>query len=298
MSAVDHTAQDGIALDSRGILDPGRMRQHVRFTRYEPEGELRGIVQWLWSVHWELPEGETFVQPVLAHPTANLSVGARSTRGIDDDTIETTFVGVVSRIDRRRLRGASWNVAAKLEPGACGALLDRDAALVTDRILPAGSVTTIDGAKLAERLIEQQDDVEQQVATLTAALCSALAAVPASRLRAAREASALGSLIEHDRSVRTVGGLAREAGVGVRAVQRLFREHAGVSPLWMIRRYRLIDAAEAARSGERMSWTTLAADLGYSDQAHLSRDFKTTVGMTPTQYAASVLPLHRKTGAK
>lgn len=32
----------------------------------------------------------------------------------------------------------------------------------------------------------------------------------------------------------------------------------------------------------------LAATLGYADQAHLSRDFRATVGMSPSEYADSV----------
>jgi AraC-like DNA-binding protein len=32
----------------------------------------------------------------------------------------------------------------------------------------------------------------------------------------------------------------------------------------------------------------LAADLGYADQAHLTRDFTATIGISPTRYAAPV----------
>jgi len=35
-----------------------------------------------------------------------------------------------------------------------------------------------------------------------------------------------------------------------------------------------------------VDWAALAADLGYADQAHLSRDFTATLGVPPTQYAA------------
>jgi AraC-like DNA-binding protein len=32
-------------------------------------------------------------------------------------------------------------------------------------------------------------------------------------------------------------------------------------------------------------WAAVAADLGYADQAHLIRDFRTAIGQTPAAYA-------------
>ena len=53
----------------------------------------------------------------------------------------------------------------------------------------------------------------------------------------------------------------------------------GVSPKWVMRRARLHEAAERADSGEVVDWAALAADLGYADQAHLTRDFTATIGV-------------------
>jgi AraC-like DNA-binding protein len=55
--------------------------------------------------------------------------------------------------------------------------------------------------------------------------------------------------------------------------------------MWVIRRYRLLDAAEAVREGAAVSWAEVAADLGYADQAHLIRDFRAAIGQTPGAYA-------------
>ena len=37
--------------------------------------------------------------------------------------------------------------------------------------------------------------------------------------------------------------------------------------------------------GARIDWAALAADLGYADHAHLTRDFADVFGEPPTQYA-------------
>ena len=67
---------------------------------------------------------------------------------------------------------------------------------------------------------------------------------------------------------------------------RLFADYVGVSPKWVMRRARLHEAAERADSGEPVDWASLASDLGYADQAHLTRDFTVTIGVSPSRYAA------------
>ena len=59
----------------------------------------------------------------------------------------------------------------------------------------------------------------------------------------------------------------------------------GVGPKWVILRYRIHEALERAESDPEVDWAELAADLGYSDQAHLTRDFTSTIGAPPTALA-------------
>ncbi|MFI9589448.1 helix-turn-helix domain-containing protein [Nonomuraea sp. NPDC052265] len=66
-------------------------------------------------------------------------------------------------------------------------------------------------------------------------------------------------------------------------MQRLFRDYVGIGPKWVIRRFRLHEAAERVHQG--LDLATLAAELGYTDQAHLTRDFTAAVGMPPAAYA-------------
>ena len=73
--------------------------------------------------------------------------------------------------------------------------------------------------------------------------------------------------------------------MNTRALQRLFAKYVGVSPKWVIQRYRLHEAAEQLASGAPISHSELALTLGYSDQAHFTRDFKAMVGTSPAAYA-------------
>jgi AraC-like DNA-binding protein len=84
--------------------------------------------------------------------------------------------------------------------------------------------------------------------------------------------------------------LAREVGMSVRTMQRLFREYVGVSPKWVIRRYRLQEAAWRLAQGGNEPLSELAAALGYFDQAHLARDFTQLFGCPPSEYQKIQLP--------
>jgi transcriptional regulator GlxA family with amidase domain len=102
------------------------------------------------------------------------------------------------------------------------------------------------------------------------------------------EVSALVEAIAARPQLLRVDELAEYAGMTVRQVQRLFAEYVGVPPKWVLRRARLHEAAalaDAAQPGAGVDWAALAADLGYSDQAHLTRDFTAAVGAPPARYA-------------
>ena len=104
-------------------------------------------------------------------------------------------------------------------------------------------------------------------------------------------ASQVADLVSHitaDPGLRRVDELAAASGMTARSLQRLFADYVGVSPKWVMRRARLHEAAERADSGEPVDWAMLASDLGYADQAHLTRDFTATIGVSPTRYAAPV----------
>ena len=70
-----------------------------------------------------------------------------------------------------------------------------------------------------------------------------------------------------------------------RTLQRLFARYVGVSPKWVVQRYRLHEAAEQLAASATISQSELALSLGYSDQAHFVRDFKSIVGVSPAVYA-------------
>ncbi|NMO91932.1 AraC family transcriptional regulator [Actinomycetospora sp. TBRC 11914] len=281
--------------DSRGILDPWLLRQRVAFTRHPPTPPLYGLVDRFWAVRWDLPIGTAHRQEVLTHPSVNLSVGTPDARGRRTDP-EARVTGVATDLVDRELAGNGWTVAAMTTVGGFGAFVPGPVSSLVDRVVDVDVVPGLDGGSLVTAVTTAggdagTDDAAREparVAVLARALEEVLAAADPARVEQAREVAAVARIAETDRGLRRLDDLAARAGVAPRALQRLFARHAGVSPTWVLRRYRLLEAAEAVREGERVVWSDVASALGYADQAHLVRDFRAALGRTPEAYARAL----------
>lgn len=91
--------------------------------------------------------------------------------------------------------------------------------------------------------------------------------------------------VEAGAQLLRVAQLCERFGMTERTLQRLTQRRLGLSPKWLIRRRRLHEAAGRLRD-PATELAALAADLGYTDQAHLTRDFRAATGLTPGRFAA------------
>ncbi|MFI5835204.1 DUF6597 domain-containing transcriptional factor [Micromonospora sp. NPDC051300] len=252
--------------DSRGILDPGLLLRRVRFRRRLPDPALRPWVEHYWLIDWDLTE--PFEQRVVPHPSVNVVFQAQ------DDTAEHGLVaGVDTGLFAVTLHGAGRVTGVQFRPGGFRPFWDRPVAELTGRrvALPAGGGPICPGSD--DERCRRLDDL--------------LAGWGPAPDPAGTEAVALVEEIRTDRSVLRVADLACRHGVSTRRLQRLFLDHVGVGPKWVIRRYRLQEAIERAAAGP-LDWSRVAADLGYADQAHLVREFTAVTGVPPAAYARSV----------
>lgn len=83
----------------------------------------------------------------------------------------------------------------------------------------------------------------------------------------------------------TVADVAKHSEISERTLQHIFNTYLGLPPKWFIMRDRLLSALQAVHYTKvKPRWTTIAADLGYSSQAHFTTDFKNTIGELPSEY--------------
>ncbi|MGH9870047.1 MAG: AraC family transcriptional regulator [Candidatus Polarisedimenticolia bacterium] len=79
------------------------------------------------------------------------------------------------------------------------------------------------------------------------------------------------------------GAIAREAGVHPVHLARVFRRHTGVSLGTYVRGLRL-ERAAARLAGSEDPISDIAFECGFTDQAHLTRAFRSRTGTTPHRY--------------
>lgn len=88
-----------------------------------------------------------------------------------------------------------------------------------------------------------------------------------------------------DRSILSTEQLATAFHLSIRTLERLFSKYAGANPKWMIKIFRFHETVERIAANNPCNMAALAADLGYFDQAHFIKDFRTITGKTPGEYA-------------
>jgi AraC-like DNA-binding protein len=87
------------------------------------------------------------------------------------------------------------------------------------------------------------------------------------------------ALVFQSAGTAKIAALAKAAAASERTLSRLFEEHVGLAPKRFCRVVRFQHLLR--RLGKDPDWTAFAADLGYSDQAHMIREFKELFGCTP-----------------
>ncbi|MFJ9729057.1 DUF6597 domain-containing transcriptional factor [Streptomyces sp. NPDC101209] len=258
--------------DTRGIVGAADFLARVDFRRPDAAAPLRRYVEHYWLIDWDLPE--PYVSHVVPHPAVHIVFQC-----FEGQEPFVEVAGVQHGLFVQKLEGRGRVCGIKFRPGAFRPFAPQaPVSRWTGRRVHSPEV--FPDADLAAVLAPE--DEAARVAALDAFL---LALGP----RPDPQADLAAALVERartDRGIRRVTELARTEGMSVRLLQRLFAGYVGVGPKWVILRYRIHEALEHAETADRIDWATLAADLGYADQAHLVRDFTATVGVPPAAYAA------------
>ncbi|ROO89790.1 AraC-like DNA-binding protein [Actinocorallia herbida] len=260
--------------EARGVVRPAEMARHIALDQRPPDPGLAAFVEHHWCVRWRV--AEPYDAKVLSHPNVHLAFEP-----------EGPFVyGVDRSVFVRRLNGAGHVLGVKFRPGAFRALLDGPVADLADRRIDAAAVFG-PSVLAVNAAVQARTDLADMTADAESFLGPLLPAEPDPQ---AVRAAGLVARFTAEPSLVRVDDAADEAGLSVRGLQRLFAEYVGASPKWVLRRARLHEVAQRAAAGAGIDWPALAADLGYTDQSHLIRDFTGAVGESPARYSAAASP--------
>jgi AraC-like DNA-binding protein len=177
-------------------------------------------------------------------------------------------------IDTRELR---WLVAVEFNLGGAAAFFPMPMSEACNQVVELNNLWGRAGGLLRERLCEPSTPADKFRVLETLLL---------ERIVRPRDPAiaAAASLLDHGISVAEARS---RVGLLPKTFVRRFREQVGLAPKRLSRVRRLQRIIASVRKPADIDWCTVAAEHGYTDQAHLIHDFRDLTGMTPTAYCPS-----------
>jgi AraC-like DNA-binding protein len=168
-------------------------------------------------------------------------------------------------------------MGATLSPEAATAFLGTEIGSARSGWRPLNSALGPLAVELAERIAAARS-TEAGIAVLETLLIARIGAAD-SRVSRAR------AQIERAAGRVDMSEIGRSSGASPRNLARLFDQWAAMSPKTLARIARVQQALRRLSERPPPSLKHLAAELGFSDQAHLSREVKTLTGIQPSELA-------------
>jgi AraC-like DNA-binding protein len=254
----------------RGILNLKAGEKKFSLSRHPPAQDLGFFVERYWIVSWDLRGQQPYVQETLPYPCVNLVFEQGQSR----------VYGVETGKFARLLENKGQVFGIKFRPGAFYPFVKLPISQFTNRSIALRDVFHIDSKTLEEAIFSKEDEREM----IEVAENFLRQMLPKQDKSVSLINEVVDYVIAHQEITR-VDDVTSQFNLNTRTMQRLFRQYVGVSPKWVIKRYRLHEVAERLAEGKSVDWPEMVLELGYSDQAHFIKDFKTIVGRTPAEYA-------------
>jgi len=257
---------------SSEIITPSSAKRVAGMVRIAPHPDVAELVEVHWIVTWDQRGEPPARREVLPDPCVNLAVEPGG-----------CFVhGVGSGHDVRLLEDRGMVVGTKFRPGGFSGLLPGSVSDLRGRALSMPEAFGAAGESLDARLAGAPD-IPAMLDAVTDFLQRRRPAPDPNRELTMRIAEAM----RRAGPEASVAGVAAEFAVSTRTLQRLFARHVGASPKEVLQRFRRQQAVDLLAEPGRPSLARIAADLGYSDQSHLTRDFRATLGRGPSALSST-----------
>jgi AraC-like DNA-binding protein len=239
----------------------------LQLDRVPASPDLATLVERHWLVSWDLPPGHRNPVTLLPHPCVNLVFdrGMVAVAGAGGERF--TYVQ----------EGSGRVFGVKFRPGGFHPFLRGPVSALAGRTVPL----TWPGAADFAATLAKAADLDGLVRAAEDYLRAHWPPVDA-------EVEQIGRIVHallYDRTITRVDEVCARFGLTPRTLQRMFQRYVGVTPKWVLRRYRLHEAAARLAEGTSGTWAEVAVALGYFDQPHFIRDFTSAVGMPPAAYA-------------
>jgi AraC-like DNA-binding protein len=267
---TDPTPIDDTLKPARGLLHRTTSFEHFELTRFEPSADLREHVEHHWMILHDLGSRPPYTQHNLSHPSQHIVINPKD---------ETGLFGAASGVFTYTLSGTGRVFGTKFRPGMFRPYFGRAVSALTDTCLPVETTFDRTSSALVEEFSRLNDPLQ-----MAERVEDMLRRKPVAADRKAVQGRDIVASIEATPEVISTSGLAEGVGMTVRSLQRLFEEYVGLSPKWVIDRYRMLEAVETLNAGAEAGLTELAHRLGYFDQAAFNHAFERLTGKAPSYF--------------
>lgn len=219
-------------------------------TQLKVPDELNKLYEYFWKVSWDVPVNSSREQQILTEPKADIY--------IEENKKQWKLSPIRKSIFKYKIEGKGAVFGIKLRPATQYLYLN-------DKINLQNVIYNSDFNVLSKNVLKALYKHKYQITEDMKLINDII------------------DLIYSNKELNCVDEIIETFDINPRKLQRLFKRRVGLSVKWIICRYRLLESLKKTK-GDFSGWSELAMNAGYSDQAHFIREFKNSIGLTPSEY--------------
>lgn len=248
------------------------------YTAHEAPGDLRAVVECVWTYERSLDDRGDRPHRVLPHNGLSLCFLSRRDSDGGVRRGELCVMGPARRSRWFRPTPGLHIEAVRLKPEWSRTLLRLDPAEIADEVVALASGGAAN--RLRDALMRSLDPGGAKALLLGELRRRVGTEELSARCRAVSHA--LDRIRTLDGPVLDLSTIGREVGFSERHLRRVIHAETGAPPKVLHRVERLNQAILAADGSADPPWAQLALEHGYCDQSHFIRDVRSLTGHSPT----------------
>lgn len=258
-----------------------KLTMKISYHEYKPSHDLLPYVECFWICSFEGEDNEESpvqrclpmgMYEILIHLDQNISdiLLEEHWRGLPRDF----FTGIYDNPVYWKIKGTARLFGIRLKPETFSHLFDVPAASLFSNFT---DLETFFGKEVSEfaKALHGRKSITAIIAQTEVFLSKRLAAMQQRRhyiIEAAR-------MIREAKGNITIEEVSSTLSVGIRQLQRSFKDYFGTNPKAYLRIIRFRNAYTSLKNIHE--WADITHDMGYADQAHFIREFKEFAGVAP-----------------
>ncbi|WP_161883553.1 AraC family transcriptional regulator [Deinococcus alpinitundrae] len=254
----------------------------MRFRHHDPDPRLRELVDGYWefeNVHLTGPHqnydmAERTVRLMFSADTLLVGPTADTLRPVSPVVLAPFTVQPQRTVVQGKLRA----LVAELYPWGARQLLGWQAATTPDT-LDASLSASPWGREIVALVQQGEWNTAREALEAHLLHLAGLHSEPGTAMQAAQQ-------IYQSFGMVRIAALAEELNLSTRTLERQFAQQVGLSAKTLARVVRFDEVNIRIRMNPAVSMADLTFELGFTDQAHLTREFKALSSMTPGAFAA------------